>query len=130
MAFGRYSKGSRTERELIKLFQEKGFSVIRSAGSGVGTPSPDILVFRHGRQYGFECKAWDRGSLNLDKKQVEDLKIWGDNTGITTMIAWRISRVGWRFAYLSELQEREKSYSITKDRILLLDINMEQLAGD
>jgi len=43
-----YRKGSRAERELIDHFSSNGFCVIRAAGSGVNSLSPDILVFRRG----------------------------------------------------------------------------------
>ena len=116
MVFGTYAKGSRAERELMEEFKQRGYSVIRSAGSGVGTPSPDILLFKKGKQYGFECKAWDRGSLTLEKPKVLELRTWQENTGMTTMIAWRVSREGWYFMHLGELEEQEKSYTVTLRR--------------
>lgn len=116
MVFGTYAKGSRYERELMEEFKKRGYSVIRSAGSGVGTPSPDILLFRKGKQYGFECKAWDKTSLRLEKAKIKEMREWEANTGITTMIAWRVSREGWYFMHLGELEEQEKSYTVTLRR--------------
>jgi Holliday junction resolvase len=123
----RYAKGARGERELISIFCEKGFSVIRAAGSGVSSLCPDILVFRKGLQYAFECKAWDSGSLSIEKEKFEFLKGWEENTGITTFIAWRISRVGWRFIYLSELEENPKSYTVTMKKALAMDRGLDKL---
>lgn len=123
----RYAKGARSERELISLFYDKGFSVIRAAGSGVNALSPDILVFRKGIQYAFECKAWESSSLGIEKEKFKALKEWERNTGITTFIAWRIGRVGWRFIYLDELEENPKSHSITRDRALAIDRGFEKL---
>lgn len=127
MVFGTYRKGSRYERELIDIFQQKGYSVIRAAGSGVGTPSPDILLFKRTKQYGLECKAWDKGSLSLEKPKITELRRWEENTGMTTMIAWRISREGWYFIYLDELKERGKSYTVTKVRAQVLNRRIESL---
>jgi Holliday junction resolvase len=123
----RYAKGARSERELITIFSERGFSVIRAAGSGVSSLSPDILVFRKGFQYAFECKAWESSSLSIEKEKFKALKEWERNTGITTFIAWRISRVGWRFVYLDELEENPKSYSITMSKTLAIDRGLEKL---
>jgi len=123
----RYAKGARGERELIALFSEKGFSVIRAAGSGVNSLSPDMLVFRKGVQYAFECKAWDSGSLAIQKEKFKALKEWEENTGITTFIAWRISRVGWKFIYLSELEENPKSYTVTMTKALAIDRSLDRL---
>jgi Holliday junction resolvase len=123
----RYAKGARGERELITLFSEKGFSVIRAAGSGVNSLSPDLLVFRKGVQYAFECKAWDSGSLGIEREKFKALKEWEENTGITTFIAWRISRVGWKFIYLSELEENPKSYTVTMTKALAIDRSLDKL---
>ena len=123
----RYAKGARSERELISLFCERGFSVIRAAGSGVSSLCPDILVFRKGTQYAFECKAWDSGSLGIEKEKFKVLKEWEGNTGITTLIAWRICRVGWRFMYLDELEENPRSYSVTMSKALAIDRRLEKL---
>ena len=123
----RYAKGARSERELISIFCEKGFSVIRAAGSGVSSLCPDILVFRRGMQYAFECKAWDSGSLSIEKDKFKVLKDWENNTGITTFIAWRIGRVGWRFIYLDELEENPKSYTVTMKKAMALDRGLERL---
>ena len=108
-----YRKGARAERELIKQFSEKGFEVIRAAGSGGNSLSPDILVFRKGKQYAFECKAWDTTSLSLKSLQIDNLKRWEETTGITTMVAWRVSRRGWRFIPLHLLNKTEKGYSVS-----------------
>ncbi|MEW6328609.1 MAG: Holliday junction resolvase Hjc [Candidatus Micrarchaeota archaeon] len=127
MAFGRYAKGARGERELINTFSGRGFSVIRAAGSGVSSLSPDLLVFKKGVQYAFECKAWDTGSIGIEKEKFLALKKWEENTGITTFIAWRLSRIGWKFMYLSELEEQEKNFTVTKKRALEIDRKLEDI---
>ncbi|MCC7552313.1 hypothetical protein KO317_01445 [Candidatus Micrarchaeota archaeon] len=109
----KYRKGARAERELIKWFSEQGFEVIRAAGSGGNSLSPDILVFRKGKQYALECKAWDTTSLSLKPDQINGLKKWEEITGITTMVAWRVSRKGWRFIPLHLLNKTPKGYSVS-----------------
>lgn len=114
-------KGARAERELIHFFLEKGFSVIRAAGSGVGSPSPDLLAFKRGEQFAFECKSWNSSSLSLAKEQFNALKQWEENTGITTFVAWKVPREGWRFIKLSEVNETGKAFSITLKQALIID---------
>ncbi len=111
-----YAKGARCERELIGLLAAKGFSVIRAAGSGVAGECPDLLAFKGPRQFALECKAWGGDRVAIDHAHYRSLKRWEDNTGITTMLAWRMDRAGWLFIYLSELEENPQSYSITKKR--------------
>ena len=122
-----YQKGARGERELIHLFSEKGFSVIRAAGSGVAGECPDLLVFRHGTQYAFECKAWGSDRVALEKPNYEALKRWEENTGITTMVAWKMDFIGWHFVYLSEMKENPRSWSVTKKRALEINRRLENV---
>ncbi|MCD6279516.1 hypothetical protein J7J26_01970 [Candidatus Micrarchaeota archaeon] len=115
-----YVKGSRAERELVKIFQSNGYSVIRAAGSGNDSMCPDLLAFKTDKQYGFESKSWKRNVLNLKIPQVEGLFRWKENTGITTMVAWKIPRVGWRFIPIELLNKNKKGYSINKTKALEL----------
>ena len=127
MAFRTYVKGARAERELIHYFTLKGFAVIRAAGSGVNSLSPDLLAFRQGRQYAIECKAWDSGSLSFDKQRVAQMKSWAETTGITYLIGWRVSREGWLFFPLHFLEEKGKNFTITLTRARLAGQKLEEL---
>jgi Holliday junction resolvase len=127
MAFGTYVKGARAERELINKFSENGFNVIRAAGSGVNSLSPDLLAFKRGMQYAFECKAWDSGSLSFEKEKVAGMKRWEDNTGITFLIAWRVSRDGWYFLPLHALVEQEKRFTITLKKAKMIGQRIEDV---
>ncbi len=107
-----YQKGSRAEHELIDYFYSKGYCVIRAAGSGVNSLSPDILVFRRGFQYGIEAKAHETECLGIQREQFENLKKWEDISGITCIIGWRRSREPWYFIPLSVFKENPKSFSV------------------
>ena len=127
MAFGTYKKGARAERELIHYFTEKGFAVIRAAGSGVNSLSPDLLAFRQGRQYAIECKAGDSGSLSFDKGRVAQMKAWAETTGITYLVGWRVSRDGWYFLPLHMLEEQNKNFTVTLSKAKLIGQKLEEL---
>ena len=114
-----YRKGSRAERELIDYFSTQGYSVIRAAGSGVNSLSPDLLAFRRGMQYAFESKAIEKENLNIDREQFENMKRWEENTGITCYVAWRRNRKEWKFLPLSLFNESEKSFGISWKNALL-----------
>ncbi|MEM3399832.1 MAG: Holliday junction resolvase Hjc [Candidatus Micrarchaeia archaeon] len=122
-----YDKGARSERELIEMFSKRGFSVMRAAGSGVGG-SPDLLAFKKGKWYAFECKAWGSGSIMVSKERFRKLKEWEENTGITTMLAWRIKRFGWLFIHLDILDAHRKNYTITMKKAMLVGRRFEDLA--
>ncbi len=121
-----YRKGSRAERELIEHFSSKGFCVIRAAGSGVNSLSPDILVFRRGMQLGIEAKAWEQGSLNIAREQYENLRRWEDISGINCYIGWRRNREPWYFLPLSLFHENEKSFAINWENAKSLGKTLEE----
>ncbi len=121
-----YRKGSRAERELIDHFSGKGFCVIRAAGSGVNSLSPDILVFRRGAQFGIEAKAIENTNLNIDREQFENLKRWEEVSGINCYIGWRRNREPWYFLPLSIFRESPKSFGINWENGKALGRKLEE----
>lgn len=117
----RYVKGASAERELIGMFLERGYSVMRSAGSGVNSVSPDIISYKNGKGFAFECKAWDKGSLSIDIEKFECLMRWKENTSMETFIAWKVRRSGWFFVRLEEMGRNEMSYTVTKKNAIALN---------
>ena len=51
------AKGSRVERELIKIFTENGWRAVRVAGSGVGEDSPCDLIAAKINRKGFTVEV-------------------------------------------------------------------------
>jgi len=123
----KYVKGSRVERALIKMFNEAGFSVIRAAGSGVSSLSPDILVFKKGLQYAFEVKAWETKNLNIKKDQYEGLLRWEKNTGITAYVIWKRNHEPFLFIPLSVFHKSTFSYGISLKDAKLIGYMFEKL---
>ncbi len=122
-----YRKGSRAERELIDHFSGRGFSVIRAAGSGVNSESPDILIFRRGFQYAIEAKAWEKENLNIPKDQFLLMKRWEENTGITCVVGWRRNRMPWYFIPLSVFKQNRKSFAINWKQAQMIGRKIEEL---
>lgn len=121
-----YRKGSRAERELIDYFSTREFCVIRAAGSGVNSLSPDILVFKRGIQFGVEAKAWEKENLNITREQFLNLKRWEDVSGITCYVGWRRSREPWFFLPLGIFKENEKSFAINWENAKGLGKKLEE----
>ncbi len=114
----RYMKGARSERELLNRLYENGWSVLRSAGSGVNALGPDIIAVKDRLMLAFECKAWEKNRLSIDPDAYEKLREWHDNTKFPTYVAWRMNGKGWFFVTLDELKHGDKDHSITKLRTL------------
>jgi Holliday junction resolvase len=121
-----YVKGSRAERELIDFFSSKECSVIRAAGSGVNSLSPDLLVFRRGMQLAIEAKAWEKENLNINREQFENLKKWELNTGINCYVGWRRSREPWYFIPLSVFKENTKSFAVNWKQAQVIGKKVEE----
>ena len=122
-----YVKGSRAERELIDYFSSNEFCVIRAAGSGVNSLSPDILVFRRGVQFGIEAKAWEKENLNIDREQFMNLKKWEEISGINCVVGWRRNRQPWVFVPLSIFRENRKSFGINWENANSLGKKLEEM---
>lgn len=124
-----YRKGSRAERELIDHFSTRGFCVIRAAGSGVNSLSPDILVFKRGMQFGIEAKAHEKENLGIDREQFDNLKRWEDISGINCYVGWRRNREPWYFLPLALFKENEKTYSINWENAQALGKKLEEFGS-
>ena len=126
----RYMKGARSERELLNRLYGQGWSVLRSAGSGVNALGPDIIAVKDRFMLAFECKAWEKNRLSIDPEAYAKLRQWHDNTKFPTYIAWRMNGKGWFFVTLDELKHGEKDHSITKIRTLEINRLFEAVVRD
>jgi len=127
MVFGSKRKGSRAENELMKILMCAGYCAIRAAGSGTGSPCPDILAFKNVYQFGFECKAVQNQNLQLRKEQIDNLIAWQDKTNITTYIAWRQTGGEWIFIRTDYLKKNENSYSLNLNDAKKFGISSHEL---
>ena len=123
----RYSKGARSERELLNDLHSHGYSVMRSAGSGVNSLSPDLIAVKNGKGLAFECKAWDRDSLSIEIDRFQGLAEWQSNTCMDTYIAWRMNSSGWFFIKLEEMNLNDKSRTVSKKNALSINRRIESI---
>ena len=124
-----YDKGAYFERELKKKLEDKGFFVIRAAGSGVAGDAPDLIVLRSGQKnkFGVECKAW-KNAIYLDKPTVIAYQEWEKITGMQVYLAWKVPRKEWRFFPLLVLKETANGFSLSL-RESETGMTLEQLTG-
>ncbi len=123
----RYSKGARSERELLHSLHSNGFSVMRGAGSGVNSLSPDLIAIKGGKGFAFECKAWDRESVAIENDRFQGLLDWRNNTGMETFVAWRMNGKGWFFIRLEEMKQNEKSRAISRKVAMEINRGMDYI---
>jgi Holliday junction resolvase len=121
----RYSKGARGERELLTELHDKGYSVMRSAGSGINTLSPDLIAIKGDDALAFECKAWESGSVSIENVRYDNLVEWARNTKMRTFIAWRMNSNGWLFIKPEEMKQQQKSWTVTKRNAVEINRRLE-----
>jgi Holliday junction resolvase len=109
------AKGSRIERELIKLFTERGWRAVRVAGSGVGEESPCDLIAAKLKRKGFtvEVKSSKKKSIYITKQQIEDFMLFSTLIGLTPVIALRFNHEGWLFLHPKYLKDTGKYFAVS-----------------
>lgn len=106
------AKGSKAERELLRLFTEQGWRAARVAGSGVNDDSPcDLIAAKLGRKgYTIEAKSSKKSSIYISKSQINDFVLFSSTIGLTPVIALRFNYEGWLFLSPHQLEETEKNW--------------------
>jgi Holliday junction resolvase len=109
------SKGSKAERELVKLFTAKGWRALRVAGSGVADESPcDIIAGKAGRKgYTIEAKSSKKSTIYITKEQINDFIIFSTLLGLKPAIAVRFNYEGWLFLAPKYLKDSGKNWAIS-----------------
>jgi Holliday junction resolvase len=121
-------KGTKAERELLKMLWHNGWATIRSAGSGsMRFPSPDLLAGKGERKLAIECKATADNSKYFEKEEITELKEFGRMFGAEPWVAIRFDRESWLFINPVDLDETEKSFSITKEKARMKGLSVEEV---
>ncbi len=103
-----YLKGAYYERELLSILNEKGFAVIRAAGSGGNISVPDIIGIKSSQVLAFECKAWAK-EPRLRPEKLKDLINWVEKAGAMGFVAWRHDNK-WEFKNAKDMKNKEKEW--------------------
>lgn len=138
------SKGDRRERELVILYDDAGYAVMRAPASGGGTKRhlPDLLVGRRGDFYAIEAKASGGEPIYIPMEEVAALLYFAENFGAKARIAVRFDdkhgdpsynnddHAGWYFFDPHDLHRTpEGNYRIKKETALAEGERFETLVG-
>ncbi len=109
------SKGSKAERELLRIFTENSWRAARVAGSGVNDDSPcDLIAGKLGKRgYTIEAKSSKKTSIYISKEQISDFVLFSNIIGLTPVIAVRFNRVGWFFISPQQLKDTGNNWVIS-----------------
>ena len=107
-------RGSNAERELLHLLSQKGFSVVRVAGSGmIAEAACDLLAGNGKKKYAIEVKISSNSKKYLRKEQISELVKFSKNFGLNPLIAIKFLRKGWFFIKPDKLDKTEKGLAIS-----------------
>ena len=109
------AKGSKAERELLRIFTENSWRAARVAGSGVNDDSPcDLIAGKLGKRgYTIEAKSSKKTSIYISKEQISDFVLFSNIIGLTPVIAVRFNRVGWFFISPQQLKDTGNNWVIS-----------------
>lgn len=125
-----HSKGANAERELMRLFFEKGFSVVRIAGSGTSPlPAPDIIAIKKGRIVAVECKARKAKNLAISSAQMSEFLDWAEKAGSEALVGWKVPRKGWFFLKPGQLKSTGKFFTVSQRHAIENGVSFEEVAG-
>ncbi|MBS3165770.1 Holliday junction resolvase [Candidatus Woesearchaeota archaeon] len=124
----RKAKGTKGERELVKIFNENGWSCIRSAGSGSQQyPSPDLLAGNAIRRLAIECKVTADKKKYLTQEDVDQLNEFSLKFGAEAWLGVRFPGEPWYFLMLEDLQKTGVSWSISLEMAKMKGLTVEDL---
>ena len=127
----RKAKGTKGERELVKAFNEAGWSCIRVAGSGSSRyPSPDILAGNAIRRVAIECKVTCEKKKYFSKIEIEQLNMFSRKFGSEPWVGVRFPDEPWYFLMLEDLEETKKGYGLSLAVAQRKGLNFVELLGD
>lgn len=122
------AKGTRGERELVKAFNEAGWSCIRVAGSGSSKyPSPDILAGNAIRRLAIECKVIGENKKYFAQDEIDQLLTFSSKFGAESWIAIRFPAQVWYFLMLEDLEKTGTNWAISLELAERKGLKFEEL---
>lgn len=98
-------KGASRERELVDMFWDAGFGVVRAPASGSATERalPDLVAGNEGLYVAVEAKSSGGDTVYIEGREVEELLEFGNRFGAKPRIGARFDREDWFFFHPGEL---------------------------
>jgi Holliday junction resolvase len=107
------------------MFENKGFAVVRSAGShGI-----DLIVGKKGKIYAFECKTTSKEKFYISKEDVDKLINFSETFGAHPYIALKMNG---KILFINPhlLTTSGKNYSLDYYKICPIATDFKELVGE
>ena len=128
MSMNTKAKGTKGERELVKLFNEAGWSCVRIAGSGSSHyPSPDILAGNAIRRVAIECKVTKDQKKYFPDDEIQQLLTFSRRFGAESWIGVRFPAEPWYFIMPEDLEKTGNLWAISSEAAQRKGLRVEEL---
>ncbi|MBU0460790.1 MAG: Holliday junction resolvase [Nanoarchaeota archaeon] len=122
------AKGSKGERELVKLFNEAGWSCIRVAGSGSSRyPAPDILAANAIRRVAIECKVTKENKKYFQNQEIDQLQEFSHKFGSESWIGVKFPDQPWYFLMLEDLKDTGRCWLVSLEIAQMKGLKIDEL---
>lgn len=126
-------KGTSRERELVEMFWDAGFGVIRVPASGSATkrPLPDLIAGNGSRYIAVEAKSSASEVIYIDGGEVEDLIDFSNKFGARARVGVRFDHESWYFFHPGDLHVTDGgNYRVKKGFALREGEDFDELIGN
>ena len=124
-------KGSRRERELTNLLDDREFAVMRAPSSGAGTKRalPDVLAGNGETFVAIEAKSSSGDPIYIDGEEIDALRFFARNFGATALVGVRFDREDWYFFAPDDVYTTsEGNYRVKKETALDDGLTLAELS--
>jgi holliday junction resolvase Hjr len=122
------SRGTNAERDLVHKFWSVNWACFRAAGSGSNHyPTPDLITGNSLCKLAIEVKLTTSDRQYFDKKEINDLQLFGNIFGAEPWVAIKFSKQEWLFLTLEDLEETPKSFVVSKEVALRRGLTFDEI---
>lgn len=125
-------KGSREERELVKMLWEADCAAMRAPASGGATkkPLPDVIA-GNGKVYlAIEVKSTSSDRIYINSEKIDALLEFSGIFGAIAYVGAKFKREKWRFVSIDDLYiTKNKNYRVDKELAFLKGIELDEMIG-
>lgn len=125
-------KGSREERELVKMLWEADYAAMRAPASGGATkkPLPDVIAGNGKIYLAIEVKSTSSDRIYINSEKINALQEFSSIFGAKPYVGAKFKREKWRFVSIEHLYTtKQENYRVDKELAFKKGIELNELVG-
>jgi Holliday junction resolvase len=125
-------KGSKEERDLVRIFWQADFAAMRAPASGGASknPLPDVIAGNGNSYLAIEVKSTSQDRIYIDSQRINGLCEFSDIFGAIPYIGVKFKYQKWLFLSPDDLEKtRNENYKLDKNLALEKGMEIDELIG-